>query len=144
MQVGPTSGNFPADPAMLTSTGSNLFFVDEATGNLWVADGKIFGTSVLTSGIQADHLTAAGQTLFFVDDATGALWTSDGTAGGTQAVAAASGLSVEDLTAVGSTLFFVDGNTHDLWTLSGGVAQDVGNFRRPERSHCGGRRALFC
>jgi len=143
LRIGPTSGNFPADPAMLTSTGSNLFFVDEATGNLWVTAGKIFGTSVLTTGIQADHLTAVGQTLFFVNDATGALWTSDGTSGGTQAVAEASGLSVEDLTAVGSTLFFVDASTNDLWTLSGGIAQDVGNFGTPSDLTAVGNELYF-
>ena len=123
--------SFPVDPAMLTTAGSNLFFVDETTGDLWVTDGKFLGTEDLTSGsgVTADHLTAVGQMLFFVNDADHTLWQSDGTVAGTQQVAVVNTLSAEDLTAVGGTLFFVDAGTGDLWTLtSNGSAQDVGNF----------------
>ncbi len=130
VQITSVFGSF-TDPALLTRAGSYLFFVDQTTGDLWVTDGRPGGTKDLTSGsgIAASDLTAVGQTLYFVDNSTGTLWSSNGHFSGTGPVTLPAGnVSAEELTAVGSTLFFVDANLGDLWTLSGGTAQDVGNF----------------
>jgi ELWxxDGT repeat protein/VCBS repeat-containing protein len=123
-QIVPASGSF-ADPADLTQAGGNLFFVDQATGALWVTNGLSTGTTALTgAGVQADDLTAVGQTLYFVNDADGTLWSSDGTS-----AAQLSAVQAENLTAVGGMLFFVDASTNDLYTATpGSSAQLVGNF----------------
>jgi len=140
--------NLPSErPRSYALVGGRLFFrgCDDASCSLWVSDGTVAGTRLVTAlpGSEAgpDQLTPLGNRVFFFafdPAASWALWTSDGTAAGTREVSAFADRSNQPrlLTAATGRLYYVGGPTDDddeLWTSDGTAAgtRAVTSFEAP-------------
>ena len=132
-----TVGQFAANNRIWTDAGYNFafanhkeFFQSAATGDLYVSDGSLAGTSLLQDSVgttfNPDALFATPQNLYFwkfYQFAPSELWTTDGTASGTNFVADVS--NFDNPAWLGNQLFFIGGapqTGNELWVSNGATA----------------------
>jgi len=70
------SGNDSSSPSYLTVAGSNLYW--EAWGYVWVTDGTLSGTNLVSTTEPDNGLTASGENVYFIDDNDYGLWVTSG------------------------------------------------------------------
>lgn len=130
------AGAAASDPSQFTCCDDQVFFV--AANELWVTDGRAFGTRVIeldpSSAARPDFLTPCKGKLYFSAFTSAAgreLMTSDGTESGTRVirdiVAGSAGSAPAKIVCCGDRLYFVatEANGTELWTSNGTAAGTV-------------------